>query len=58
MNKSDLIEAVSAQTDVSKTQTGEALDAVTHVSLTCSAPKRERCQGHICSHKVTRLGVP
>jgi DNA-binding protein HU-beta len=28
MNKSDLIDAVSAQTDSSKAQTGEALDAV------------------------------
>ncbi|MFL9989553.1 HU family DNA-binding protein [Paraburkholderia sediminicola] len=28
MNKSDLIDAVSAQTDASKAQTGEALEAV------------------------------
>ncbi|CAE6867075.1 DNA-binding protein HU-beta [Paraburkholderia aspalathi] len=28
MNKSDLIDAVSAQTDVSKAQTGEALEAL------------------------------
>lgn len=28
MNKSELIDAVSQQTDVSKTQTGEALDAI------------------------------
>ncbi|CAB3723704.1 DNA-binding protein HU [Paraburkholderia phenoliruptrix] len=28
MNKTDLIDAVSAQTDVSKAQAGEALDAV------------------------------